>query len=187
MVRERRAMPTTSASRSSRSTVMTMSAASEDAVAPRAPIATPDVRHGQRRRVVDAVADHHDRLARVRPLDRDGIDLVRRRPLGEDGVDADRRRRRSRPPSAWSPVTITIRVKPVRRSARIARGVSGRIGSSRTSAPGDDAVDRHEDVGGALDDRPPPEVARPGRQRPARRSRSRREPTRDRAGPRPCP
>ena len=36
---------------------------------------------------------------------------------------------------ALSPVTITIRVKPIRRSERIARGVSGRSGSSMTSAP----------------------------------------------------
>ncbi len=36
---------------------------------------------------------------------------------------------------ALSPVTITIRVNPIRRRERIARGVSGRSGSSITSAP----------------------------------------------------
>ena len=43
---------------------MTTSAASDEAVAPRAPIATPTRRGRQRRRVVDAVADHHGRRTR---------------------------------------------------------------------------------------------------------------------------
>ncbi len=37
--------------------------------------------------------------------------------------------------SGWSPVTMITRSMPAARSARIARGVSGRIGSSITSAP----------------------------------------------------
>src|SRR5581483_6739295 len=37
--------------------------------------------------------------------------------------------------SGWSPVTITTRLMPARRSVRITLGVSGRIGSSRSSAP----------------------------------------------------
>ncbi len=37
--------------------------------------------------------------------------------------------------SGWSPVTMITRVIPARRNDRITRGVSGRIGSSITSAP----------------------------------------------------
>ena len=63
--------------------MMTMSAASEDAVAPRAPIATPTSADGQRGRVVDAVTHHHDRTRAIVRFGTDGLDLVRGRPLGE--------------------------------------------------------------------------------------------------------
>ena len=56
---DQRAMSIASASRSRRSVVNTMSAASEDAVRSRAPIATPTVAVAERRGVVDTVAHHH--------------------------------------------------------------------------------------------------------------------------------
>ena len=68
---------------------MTTSAASELAVAPRAPMATPDVGARQGGRVVDAVADHDEDAFRVAPLADHGIDLVGRGALREDRVDAD--------------------------------------------------------------------------------------------------
>ncbi len=136
-VRERRAIWTASVSRSSRSTVITMSAASDAAVAPRAPIATPDVRDRQRGRVVHAVADHDDgavvrcrscsnatastfssglRSASTPSSPIANADHLRdRRAVTGDHHDP----RESRPPQA-----------------RTARGVSGRTGSSSTSAPG---------------------------------------------------
>ena len=73
-------MSIASASRSSRSVVNTMSAASEEAVAPRAPIATPTRGRGQRGGVVDAVADHHGH--RAFPLGAHGGDLVGRALVG---------------------------------------------------------------------------------------------------------
>ena len=99
------------------------------------PIAMPEVRLGQRRRVVDPVADHRHRpTAALQPLDRGR--LVRRQDLGEDlvGGDADlgghgdapspgRRRSRARP-----------RCRP--RSARgRRRGASALTGSLMAMSP----------------------------------------------------
>ena len=50
----------------------------------------PDVGDRQRRCVVDAVADHHERPTGECPLGADGIDLVGRRPIGEDAIEPDR-------------------------------------------------------------------------------------------------
>ena len=80
-------MTTASPSRSSRSTVRTTSAASDDAVAPRAPMATPTSASGKRGGVVDAVADHDGRAQPA--LEADRVDLLGRGPFGEDVVDAD--------------------------------------------------------------------------------------------------
>ncbi len=98
------------------------------------------------------------------------------------------RNRRCRRPSRWSPVTMTIRLKPGPAQATGSPAASpGRSGSSRTSAPRDRAVDADEDDRRALDGGPPSDVARPARQ--ARRPPAQKSavPTADRAGPRPCP
>ena len=87
MRRLRRAMTSASPSRSRRSTVSTTSAASDEAVAPRAPTATPTSASAERGRVVDAVTDH-DRVARPL-LEPDCFDLLGRGPFGEDVIDAD--------------------------------------------------------------------------------------------------
>ncbi len=50
-----------------------------------------DVRDGEGRRVVDAVADHHHGAQRVGHLLANRLHLVRRGPLGQDAVHADRR------------------------------------------------------------------------------------------------
>ena len=84
---ERRAMKMASARASIRSTVSTTSAASDDAVAPRAASATPDAGGGERGSVVDAVADHDRRAVRGLGLDRG--ELVGRVAVGQHGVDAD--------------------------------------------------------------------------------------------------
>jgi len=76
-----------SARASTRSTVSTTSAASDEAVAPRAASATPTPAAASRWSVVDAVPDH-DRLA-VRRLPLDRRQLVRRVAIGQHGVDAD--------------------------------------------------------------------------------------------------
>jgi hypothetical protein len=47
----------------------------------------PDVGGGQRRGVVDAVADHQRRAQAL--LGRDGIDFVGRHAVGEDGVEVE--------------------------------------------------------------------------------------------------
>ena len=63
----------------------TTSAASEEAVAPRAPIATPTVARGQRGGVVEAVADHHG--DRALPLGAHARDLARGCLLGAHLVE----------------------------------------------------------------------------------------------------
>ena len=86
--RERRAIRIASATRSSRSTTRTTSAASDDAVAPRAPIATPTSA------AASAGASFTPSPTMiVRPNSRlrpHGIHLVGRVALGQDPVDADR-------------------------------------------------------------------------------------------------
>ena len=93
-----------------------------------------DVRDGQGGRVVDAVADHHDRSARHSLLLPDRLDLVAGGPVGQHAVETHRGPDEVRE-GAWSPVTMRMRVNPARRRLRTARGVSGRMGSSSTSAP----------------------------------------------------
>ena len=132
--RARRAIWTASVRRSSRSTVMTMSAASEEALAPRAPIATPTsarARAGASLSPSPTITigpEASDRSAWTASTFSDGTRSARTAstPMADPMMSAT---------AALSPVTITIRVKPIRRSERIARGVSGRSGSSRTSAP----------------------------------------------------
>ena len=88
MRRARWAMTTASATRSSRSAMITTSAASEEALAPRAPMRDADIGGGERRRVVDAVADHGGREKPL--LAAHGIDLVRRHAVGEHGIEVER-------------------------------------------------------------------------------------------------
>ena len=87
MARARLAMTTASATRSRRSTRMTTSAASDEALAPRAPMAMPTSAAASAGRVVDAVADHQRRAQAL--LGRDRIDLVGRHAVGEDGVEVE--------------------------------------------------------------------------------------------------
>ena len=116
-----------------------------------------DVGRGERRRVVHAVA-HHDRRRPPR---------ARPRPPRPSPPDRARDRTRSTPSAAptdsatsgWSPVTITTRSMPARRSVRITRGESGRIGSSMTSAPATVAVDGDEHAGRAVERGAPAHVA----------------------------
>ena len=93
----------------------------------------PDIGRGQRRRIVDAVADHEGRMQPLLGAHR--IDLV-----GGHAVRRARASRSSAAPivsaaSARSPVTITMRATPASRSRRIARGVSARSSSPSSSAP----------------------------------------------------
>ena len=122
-----------SASRSRRSTVSTTSAASDEAVTPLAPHRDADVGAGQRRRVVDAVADHDRRTGRPAPR-------RRRRPCRPGCTRRARcrrraRRRRSRPRRPGRPTPSRPVLMPLRRSSRIVRAASGRTGSSSRNAP----------------------------------------------------
>ena len=80
---------TASATRSTRSTMMTASAASDDAVAPAAPIAMPTSAAASAGRVVDAVADHHHRPAGPAALRLHERELALGRLVRVDAVDAD--------------------------------------------------------------------------------------------------
>ena len=132
--RERRAIRMASGSRSRRSTAITRSAASELAVAPRAPIATP----------TSAVASAGASFSPSPTITRIPAALSRSSATASTLSAGVRSARTASTPiaaptmsatPAWSPVTITIRRTPARRRERMTRGVSGRIGSSRTSAP----------------------------------------------------
>ena len=132
--RDRFARRMASASRSRRSTVITRSAASELAVAPRAPIATPTsamASAGASLMPSPTMTTGPSESAiswRTASTLSAGVRSARTpsTPIAAPTISAT---------EAWSPVTMTIRVIPARRSERIARGVSGRIGSSRTRAP----------------------------------------------------
>ena len=148
--RERRAIEMASAIRSRRSTIRTMSAASDDAVAPRAPIATP----------TSAAASAG---ASFRPSPTKIVTPSSRSASTAFTFSAGSRsdRTRSTPSAAptdsatsgWSPVTMTTRLIPARRSVRITRGESGRIGSSMTSAPAmapSTAMNTHDEPSSAV-------------------------------------
>ena len=130
--RERRAIEMASAIRSSRSTIRTTSAASDEAVAPRAPIATPTSA------AASAGASFNPSPTKiVTPSSRSASTAL------TFSAGSRSERTRSTPSAAptdsatsgWSPVTMTTRLIPARRSVRITRGESGRIGSSMTNAP----------------------------------------------------
>ena len=173
--RERRAIAIASAIRSSRSTTRTTSAASDDAVAPRAPIATPTSA------AASAGASFSPSPTKiVTPSSRSASTAL----TFSAGSRSDRTR--STPSAAptdsatsgWSPVTMTTRLIPARRSVRITRGESGRIGSSMTNAPVTTRVDGDEHARRTVERRPPTDVARPPRHRRSRRD-ERRLPQRD--------
>ncbi len=116
----------------------TTSAASEEAVAPRAPHGDPDIGSGECRRVVDAVADHRSHAGPA-------CSSVRTRTFWS-GVASGRMSSTpiaiptDRATRGWSPVAIRIFSTPVRRRARIVYAASGRTWSSKTSAPISSAV-----------------------------------------------
>ena len=83
------AIATASDTRSSRSTRITTSAASDDALAPRAPIATPTSAAAKRGRIIDAVTDHDCGVSAL--LRRHGVDLVGRLAVGKNSVEIERR------------------------------------------------------------------------------------------------
>ena len=132
MRRERRAMRWASPRRSSRSTVSTTSAASEDTVEPRAPMATPTA----------ASASAGASLMPSPTMMVDPLALSRRTtatlsagvcsattsstPIMAPTVAAT---------SCRSPVTMTTRWMPARRRLRMVRAASGRIGSISSNAP----------------------------------------------------
>ena len=91
MRRERRAMRMASGSRSRRSTVMTTSAASELAVAPRAPMATPTsaLARAGASLMPSPTMTRMPSASRFSPID--GVDLVGRGALREHAVHADGR------------------------------------------------------------------------------------------------
>ena len=141
----------------------TTSAASDDAVAPARSHRDPDVGGRERRRVVQTVADHDRRRRASRSASTASTfssgarsDRIRSTPRAAPTDSAT---------SGWSPVTITTRSMPDRRSARITRGVSGRIGSSITERAGDLAVDADEHARGAVQRRASTDLAGPARQR----------------------
>ena len=125
-------MSMASASRSSRSVVSTMSAASEDAVEPRAPIATPTVAAA---RAGASLTPSPTMTVTADPFGAHAGDLVGRGLLG-----AAPRRARARSPTSWagsrrSPVSITSRCNPAARSRRRVRAASRRSGSRSSSGP----------------------------------------------------
>ncbi len=130
--RERRAIRIASATRSSRSTTRTTSAASDEAVAPRAPIATPTSAAASAgasftpspTMIVGPNSPSAFTASTLSAGSRS--DRMRSTPIEMPTDSAT---------SGWSPVTITTRSIPARRRMRITRGVSERIGSSRTTAP----------------------------------------------------
>ncbi len=131
--RERLAIVMASATRSSRSTISTTSAASLEAVAPRAPIATPTSAAAR----AGASLIPSPTMIVTPPSARSASTAA---TLSEGSRSDSTRSTPSAMPtdsatSGWSPVTITMRLMPARRSVRITRGVSGRIGSSITMAP----------------------------------------------------
>ena len=89
MASERRPMRTASATRSIRSTTTTASAVSEETVAPAEAHRDADVGEREGRRVVDPVADHHDRPHAGGLQRADELELLLGRLLGVDAVDAD--------------------------------------------------------------------------------------------------
>ena len=92
-----------------------------------------DVGRGQRRGVVDAVADHYrDRAA---ALDADGLHLLRRACARPAPCRRRARRRRSRPRRRRSPVTMTTRSMPHAEVADRPRRRPARTGSSSRIAP----------------------------------------------------
>ena len=130
--RDRLAIRIASARRSSRSTTRTTSAASEDAVAPRAPMATPTSAAARA-----GASFTPSPTMTVTPPSPSAFtastlsvgsrsDRIRSTPIEMPTDSAT---------SGWSPVTITTRLIPARRRVRITRGVSGRMGSSRISPP----------------------------------------------------
>ena len=167
--RVRRASARTSPSRSSRSTVSTASAASEEALDPRAPMATPT---SARASAGASLIPSPTMMTGARPRSaRTASSLsagVRSASTSSTPITAPT----ASATSARSPVTMTIRLIPPSRSARMVRAASGRSGSSRTSAPagtpsiGDEDGQRAVEPGPAARRLRPPGPA--GHARPAR-------------------
>ncbi len=132
MRRVRRASTCASPSRSRRSTVSTMSAASEDAVAPRAPMAIPTSASANAGAslmpsptiIVGANSLSARTTSSLSAGERSAS--VSSTPMTAPIVSAT---------SARSPVTITIRRMPLLRSDRTVRLASARIGSSKIRTP----------------------------------------------------
>ena len=191
MARERRAMTTASPSRSSRSTVRTTSAASDEAVAPRAPMATPTsarARAGASLMPSPTMMVGADRRASC-----DGVDLLGRCPLGEDLVDADHGADGlgDLGPIAGDHHDAVDAV--ARAGGGCVRAASGRMGSSRSRAPAGwpstatKTLIMPVPVGSAANRPQPREVVRDHPARPCRPQRHARRPglaPRDRAPPR---
>ena len=161
--RARRAIWTASVKRSSRSTAMTMSAASEDALAPRAPIATPTsarARAGASLRPSPTITigpEASVRSAWTTSTFSDGTRSASTTstPMADPTASAT---------DALSPVTITIRreADPPQRADR-PRGLGAeRVVHDHGAA--DRIVDPDERARRALDRGPAPDVAGPARQ-----------------------
>ena len=155
----RRAMTAASPRRSSRSTVRTTSAASELAVAPRAPMATPTSA-----RASAGASLMPSPTMMVTPLRRSSVTAstfscgVRSASTASTPIMAPT----ASAASSRSPVTMTTRVMPSLRSRRMVRAASGRIGSSSSSAPAGHAVDGDENAELAVTIGPSADRARPG-------------------------
>ena len=128
-----------------RSTMITTSAASVETVAPAAPIATPTSASGERGRVVDAVADHHDGPQRRVALGRcnDARACRSGSCSAKTTVDADAVGRRPRRSRGRSPVTMRdVAASPAaRRRSTAARGVGDAARSAMTTTPAGATVD----------------------------------------------
>ena len=121
-----------SPTRSKRSVRITTSAASEEAVAPRAPIAIPTS--------ADASAGASLMPSPTIVVGCSRCSTCTASTLSEGAHSLSTASRSSAAPiacaaAARSPVTIIIRVTPASRSKRIARGVSGRSSSASSNAP----------------------------------------------------
>ncbi len=132
MRRERRAMTWASPRRSSRSTVSTTSAASEDTVAPRAPMATPTA---ARASAGASLMPSPTMIVAPPALSRRTTATLSAGLCSATTSSTPIMAPTAAATSARSPVTITTRRMPARRRLRIVRAASGRIGSLRTSAP----------------------------------------------------
>ena len=116
------------------SPISAMSAVSSATSVPAAPMAMPTSAIGQRRGVVDAVADHHHRTVALAQLAHGG-GLLLRQQLGQRRCRRRRRGRSLRPTARVSPVSTATWAMPASRMRRTASAACGRRRSATAMTP----------------------------------------------------